>query len=411
MDLKTIERGAMTTDDVLALLSGDRRYGVAELTTTAIFEQPIPKGFQPMADELRAKLNLPKLAADAPRAIIYAAYGHDILLLDEHLNGFEQFMKMAVRASTMDAGRSNWDGEWDFVSKSMPALAREPLVNFSAEIAAQPEQELLPHLKAEIDAAVTKLFRIVCYWLDALVAREFVGLLKVTSGDAARYHYFRPLRFEKVLEEGDNQPRVVAYDETKPFGQRTKYEQKSGKLVEIKHDLERHDHDIVNMQTHTIADYPDPMPNRVVDFLNRTPAFIRHHLRVVSGVIIREQVLKRTLAVEMEDTRHTSTWLGSPALTLAGVFVPVGWSDRDMQSSKFFSGQNACPPPPSGIKKWARWLREHWRGTTLISGVVIALATLGALFWVDPRFGFAGMVALLLVVFVDCMVRVTINEC
>lgn len=382
MDLKTIERGAMTSTDVLAFLAGERCYGVPELTTTAIFEQPIPAGFQPMMQELRGRLKLLALPTGTSRGDIYKAYSHDITLINQCRDDFQIFINSAVQASIVrnEQRAITVNNQvltiWGFVEKHMPAMALVPLIDLTAEIAAQPEDELLAHLKHEADQAITRLFKTVCLWLDALSTREFIGLVKFAGADAARYHYFRPLRTEKMLEENDGVTRQVGYDASKPFGQRTQYETKSGKLVEIKHDLERHDHDIVFTRVDTVADYPAPMPNRVVQFLNETPDFIRRHLRVVSGTIVRESVLRRTVATQVEDTRVVSTSLGSPAITIGDYYVPVGWSDRDMikGATGYFKEQRAYPPFYRRIK-WKKLLRlPPWKLTFGLIGAALVLS-------------------------------------
>ena len=356
---QTIARGARTDADVLALLFGKRAQGDVELTNEDIYKQPIPIEFAPMVAELRAKLELLKLADNADRALIYTAYGHDVKTLERHFSDFQHMVRWAMYASANEVGRKNWEEEWKSIAQSMPPFEHETLFDFSAEVAAKPEGELLQHLKTEAENAVTRIFKAFCFWLDTSMTREYVGLIRVTSDEAGRYHYFRPFRSEKVLEQHDGTTKV-SVDETKPQGQRTTYEKREGKLVEVTRDLERHDHDIVNMQVHTVAEYPDQMPLRVVEFLNHAPAFILPYLRIVSGTIIREQVRKRTLGVELEDTRTVSTWLDSPAITLAD-YVPVGWSEKDMKAgpTSFFRGQKAWRPPPTWFERLADEANKH----------------------------------------------------
>ncbi len=185
-----------------------------------------------------------------------------------------------------------------------------------------------------------------------------------------------------MLKKHHGETRQVGYDASKPFGERTQYETKSGKLVEIHHKLERHDHDIVYTRVDTIEDYVAPMPNRVVQFLEETPEWIRRHLRIISGTIVRKSVLRRTVASEMQDTRFVSTSFGSPAIVLAGLYVPVGWSDRDMKWSGFFSSQKTCPPPPAGLKRFAGWCRKHWKGLTIANlALTLPVVIASFLFW------------------------------
>ncbi|OGC87482.1 hypothetical protein A3C20_02425 [Candidatus Kaiserbacteria bacterium RIFCSPHIGHO2_02_FULL_55_25] len=387
MDTKAIGRGALTSTDLLALFAGERRYGAADLTTQAIFQQPIPKGMQPMVDDLRMQLQLPKLDRNADRKAIYAAYGHDITLLDTWRTGFKMFINSAVGASIIRPAPIKVVGKdidvFSYLEAHMPEMARMPLVDFTAEIAAWPEQELLTHLKSQMDVAVTMLFNIICLWLDSMVAREFVGLLKVTGTDTGRYHYFRPLQIEKALEKSIPRTERVGYDATQPFGRRTQYETRADGLVEITHQLERHDHDIVDMQMHTLADYPYPMPSRVVRFLESTPDFIRRHLKVVSGMIVKEQMLKRTTDIEtVQATIIESTWLDSPAIVLGGLYAPIGWNGRDMAKEvmNFFSGQKACPPPPNGVQKVALWFKGHWWRAVILS-LIASLLLIPSVFY------------------------------
>lgn len=415
MERKTITRGAKTSDDVLALLFGDRQYGVPELTIADIFEQPIPQGFEPMAAELRRELKLLDLPDSTVRDDMYAAYGHDVTLLNGRLAEFKQFVQTAVAASVIKHKPIWIAGSavtvLDYLELHMPSMARVPLIELTAEAAAMPEDELLTHLKQEAENAAVAFFKILCLWLDAMVTREFVGLLKVTSSEAARYHYFRPRQDESVIEKKNTRHEQVGYDATKPYGMRTQYEQRSDALIEIRHDLERHDHDIVQMKMHTVAEYPDEMPLRVAGFLESAPEFVRRHLAVVSGVIVREQVLRRTTDVELKEaTIIESTWLDSPAITLANRYVLVGWNGKDMlnESVAFFSGQRACPPPPAPptrvVRAW-RWMTASRSRLVKVASLALGMPALGALSWWSLRAGIAVAIVLLVVLAVWKLLR------
>lgn len=332
MEPHVITRGAKTSSDLLAVLLGNRRYGLSDLTSDAIFAEPIPEGLLPLAAELQAELQLPQLSAAAPRAAIYEAYRHDVGKFDFWFKGFETFAKAAIQASVKASNlpKKKAEAEWAFVQQRMPFATKLSFIDFTAEVAAKPEADLLVYLKQEADLAVGRLLRCVCTWFDLLVSREFIGLVHVMSAGAARYYYFHPLRTEKVIEEKSGEVVQIGFDATRPFGQRRELRTETGKLVEVTHDLERHDHDIIGMQTNTTWDYPDPLPVHVIDLLRQTPAFIRKHLRVVSGTIVKETIHRRTTETEMQDTRSSSTWLASPALDLGGYAV-AGWSERDMK--------------------------------------------------------------------------------
>ncbi len=378
----TIGRGVQTSVDVLAMLSGARNYGGADLKTSAMYEQQIPTGFQPLADELRGKLKLLQLQSGATRDAIYAAYQGDIMLLNSRRDGFIVFIKAGIRASIIRvkelANESTFDVskdvemQWTTVEKGIPLAGKVPFIEFSADHAALGEAELLTHLQKEANAAVERLLKLVCLWLDTLVAKEFVGLVQFTSGEAARYHYFRPQVIRETVKK-INEDKQIGFDPTAPFGEQTIYEKTSGEIIKITTNLERHDHDIVNARTHSVEEYPDRMPQRVCDFLAQTPAWLRKHLVVVSGVITMECVRRRIVATEEVGEIVTSVYKQSPAIAL-GSYAPIGWSGDDLkrEATAFFLGQKARDPAVRN---------RRLRIIGWIAASVIAVASLTGFIW------------------------------
>lgn len=348
----TIERGAKTSQDVLSLITGKRAYGGMTLKTAQMYEQQIPDGFLPLAGELRDQVKLLKLPAGASRTDIYAAYQADIKLLNSRRKDLVAFIKSGVRASIIRtkerANESTYEVDkdvemqWGLVEQAIPPAGHAPLINFSADHAALNESELLDHLQVEANAAVDRLLKLVCLWFDTLVAKEFVGLVEFTSAEAARYHYFRPQVTKEVIAKGAGQSQT--YDPTAPYGERTTYTNSSGQVERTTHSLERHQHDIVDARTHSVEDYPDRMPQRVCDFLNQTPDWLRKHLVVVSGTITMERVRRRVVHTEDVGEIVTSVWKGSPALAL-GPYAPLGWSSDDLarETAVFFNEKLAGP--------------------------------------------------------------------
>ena len=348
-----IERGAQTSTDVLAMLLGPRSYGNAGLKTPAMFQQNIPPGFEPIADDIHGALQLLKLERGATRDAIYDAYRRDIALLNSRRDGFIAFIKAGIRASIVRAkklaGESYYDPDkdvetqWSTIEKVIPPAGHAPFITLSADHAALGEAELLSHLHSEANVAPQQLLKLVCFWFDILVSKEFVGLVQFTSAEAARYHYFRP-QVTRTTVKSVNEDKQIGFDPTAPMGEQTIYERTQGEIIEVTTTLERHDHDIVHARTHSVEEYPDQMPQRVVDFLNATPAWLRKHLVVVSGTITMERVRRRVVATEQVGEIVTSVYKASPAIAL-GSYAPIGWSGDDMlrEATSFFSQKLAQP--------------------------------------------------------------------
>lgn len=360
-----IERGVRTETDMLAILTGLRKYGAADLKTADMYEQELPASFQSIADELLAEMQLLQLGADAGRSAIHAAYQHDIGFLNGRRCDFVAFIKAGVRASLIRAkepGNDHVSGieqdvksQWKLVEKAIPSAGHVPLVNFSADHAALGDAELLVHLQTEVRAAVNRLLKLVCLWFDTLVAKEFVGLVEFTSPEAARYHYFRPQVTREVVKKVDETQ--ITVDPTAPFGEQTTYVQSQGEIVRFTTNLERHDHDIVDARADPVEDYPDRMPHRVCEFLKETPTWLRKHLVVVSGTITLERVRRRVVHTEDVGEIVTSVWKGSPAIAL-GPYAPLGWSSDDLsrEPMTFFSEKFAEPARKAARTSAIRWI-------------------------------------------------------
>lgn len=337
------ERTAIASDRIEVTMS-EHVFGTGHISAEA-FVQDFPEALRVLAISLNEKSRLLQLAVPAEgelaKQTVYDAYKDDLELLTKRVSEFEQCVKNAVRCSIVArnelANQSDIEIEtkrlWADLTAQIPPIGQKPLLLLDYKLAAQDAQCILSTLQERFQQGVTHVLRLFTWWLHLLVECEFVGLVEWTDVDVARYHYFLRQRSASTLKE--EQKQKVKVDPSQPAGQRTTYTNTTERTIRRQDFQEHHVHHIVNARVWDLEEYPDPVPYRVVEFLNEVPGWLRPLLQIVSGDITTEEVLRRNTSDRtVVESEITSVYKASPAVTL-GDFALMGWSADDLK-------QGAC---------------------------------------------------------------------
>ncbi|MES2225414.1 MAG: hypothetical protein V4480_01215 [Patescibacteria group bacterium] len=340
-------------------------------------EQPLPTFLEPIVAEFKAQSELLKLelGAELDHDQIFDAYRLDVQFLQERCDGFKDMVKWSVKAS-MKAGDGDDAKAWDTIKDGIPLMDSVLLINLNADRAALPAEQLLRELKAEVETGIDRLLRHVCLWLDTLVEQEYVGLVRFTAPTTGHYYYFRPQVTSD--EVGRKSAETITEDPTQPYGSRVTYTTKAKVTVRTVETLERHDHHIVRAEVNTLESFQQEMPRRAIEqLLNRMPAWLRPHLRVVSGEIVQEHIQSRVARDDLATETVISVWKGSPAIAF-GNYALLGWSGDDLlQEATAFWNKHVVP---GVVRTPGFWHRNRLR---LIAAVVIAGALWALVAWID----------------------------
>lgn len=367
-----------TSSKRIAVMHGDRVYG-SENSLAAEFVQEVPEALRELAVDLRQRSALLALA-DAPgleKRAIFEAYGRDLGLLKRRLAEFDACVLQAIKSSVIcqRGGAEKPKDVWEALKEQVPTIGRAPLLDLSHTRAALPAHELLPYLKAEFEAGIERVLRLMACWLQFLVEAEFIGLVEWAGAlDVCRYHYFRHERTREVLVARQRSEQTS--DESQPYGQRITYRDWVERVIRRREFKERHVHDIVQAKLHSVGEYPRRVPERIAEFLDAVPAWLRPLLQIVEGTITREEIVRRTTGdTTAVETDVISEWKGSPGVLL-GNFNLIGWSDDDLRGVvRYYQGQAARR------LTWPKVRARFWRFALAAAGVSAVAAGIGWFVW------------------------------
>jgi hypothetical protein len=314
-------------NNVSMVLDG-RRYGQKN-SPTQLFEQPLPPGFQPIAQEMWNKSALLKLTETADKKQIFTAYKADLQLLQKYLNDFEHMVQAAIRQSIVcsKGNELNAEKQWEQFRDQLPVMGKDPLLKLSSDRAAQAPHQLQLELREEIEQGVIRVVTRMAFWLQLLVDNEFVGLVTWTAPDVCNYHYFFREKEQKTVDVKENTVRQRS-DSNVP-GQLMQATQTVDITLQRRDLRERHTHHIVNVSKSSIADSVEHVPHRVAAFLADVPDWLIPHLHIVTGEMTMEEIHQKELGNETVTHRTTSTWKYDPAITF-GRFAMIGYTGEEV---------------------------------------------------------------------------------
>lgn len=298
-------------------------------------EQPLPSFCQPIREDMIKASALIALRPEADRESIYGAYEHDLKFLQRRLADVVTCVENAVRHSVIRQSRNELgpDKEWDKLKKNIPSFGQINMLDLSADLAAKEPAVLLASLQSSYRSGVTLLLERMCLWFDTLVGFEFVGQVEFTSSETGRYYYYRHSLTQRTKFTEQNTDSEETHDPEVPFGERITYTTSEYRTWAEVHDLELHEHHIVRAREQPIAEFAQPLPVRVKAFVEALPTWLRLHMKVVSGTITLERIIKRKLQEkEGLEVKILNVTKGSPAVVL-GHYAFVGWSDDDLRET------------------------------------------------------------------------------
>lgn len=339
----------MIASDRMGVTLKERRYD-PEQRIEELFEQQIPGIFSELVVSLRSQsallaLKLP-LGAASPKGMVLKAYGNDLRLLKRYFVEFEGCVRQAIRCAivTRISGEKLTQEEKTKRGKEKVAeimerldavispIEQTPLLRLDAERAAKDSDALLAELREEFGEGVKRLLRIMACRIDLLVHADLIGLVEWTAIDVCRYHYFRYVADERVLEKTKRHEH--SFDSSQPEGRRHEDKTVSDRLVRHIEYWERHVHHIMEAKIHALDAYHTKVPRRVSEFLRAVPAWLRPLLYVVEGQITMEEIVRRKVTdATVMKSEVIAVDKYSPTIALAE-FSLVGWSQDDLDADK-----------------------------------------------------------------------------
>lgn len=340
---------AISSDRIGIELAG-REFGTTTSPETKFSGEPL-EVFRELIPQLKGQSRLLAMKlGEASRDQIFDARAYDLALLEGAYREFGDCVRSAIKQSIIGASESTEaatkkvDSTWVALCTQVPAMGRAPLVALPHTRAALPETELLTELQQEFVRSIGQLLQLFSFWLQALVEKEFIGLVEWTSVDVCRYHYFRREQADKV--KGKWHTTEHDFDSARPEGTRNIYTTTEHRTIQRSQFLERHVHHIVRALPHAPSRYSKAMPVRVARFLESVPSWLMPHLNIVEGTITMEEVLRRKTGDEtISETEVISVEKYSPTVAL-GPYSLLGWSADDLK------GETA-----------------HWRGQAVVATI------------------------------------------
>lgn len=146
--------------------------------------------------------------------------------------------------------------------------------------------------------------------LDRCVEQEIVGRITWTEPTSCSFTFFREV--------------VVCHDDVR-------FERRSGNEVwtgthTYRHAVHRHE--VINAKEHQTRPKDLFLPQRVGDAWGLIPAWLRPHLRFVTGTQTRERIVERDLGTETWEHTDRTLLARDPAIVLDG-YVLTGWGTLD----------------------------------------------------------------------------------
>lgn len=253
---------------------------------------------------------------------------------------FENAVRFSVQPNlgTAEIRAIAAEKEWERWQKSLPPEGWcdgvGQAIVIGALLAPRPEEQFLSVRPARrFGHAASFMAREVAKRVERLLDSCLLGYILYRDGTAGGYSYV--LR-RVLIQEGSfhGTEHSTTLDESKPWGERHSYTLRERTTLNATCVTEEHAHHLKDMSEVPCADFCEPMPRRLTEFLGTIPPWLRAHLRVMRGTIIEEHLDARhpeTLIWEKVRVLRDEKW--SPALFLGDV-VLRGWSEDDITAER-----------------------------------------------------------------------------
>ena len=281
----------------------------------------------------------------------------------------------------------------------------EPVL--TAELMAQPLVEILPVLNHWLRNSCHTIAAHLLLSMHVLVQLDVVGLVEWPGESTCKLNFFKHVVTQNQIKRHRTQS--IQQSEIDDSGLRSvrleTWEHIEGR---DRYSIERHEHHVINAETHTVESARYPIPEEKRAFLGRVPPWIRQHLRILEGDLILEKIDEQVVGEKhwQSTPRIKSSYEIEPAIVL-GHYVVTGWGQVDIEKEgrrrKRLESQTADLPKIAGSSDTSRRengvLYSNWRPFTLAA----AAASIALMFfsWIQPAVMvpasiFVGMIAVIL---------------
>ncbi len=302
-----------------------RVYGDMQQANDEKFQQGVSDALTGIRKLLQDQSRLLTLEVVVSKDEVLEAYGHDLGMLQRHLSEFEACVYQAIRCSIKHHEKHDSGEQWERLKVQIPLIAKSPLLDLDHTLVAQNVGALLPGLKKEFNEGVERLLTKMAFWMQLLVESEYVGLLERTAPDVCRFHYFEHEETEQVAHEDQSTESQEMAAGVEKLTTTTK------RATRREQFLERHVHHIAQLKEFGVEEYKNTVPSRVKDFLDKAPVWLKPHLRIMDGRLIKKEALRQKVGeITTIETEVTSQWAYDPAICL-GEWCLIGWTEEDLR--------------------------------------------------------------------------------
>ncbi len=318
----------------LSMLIGDRAYATEDFKGADHFkhllEMPTPPAVEMFYQDILQGSQLLKLGTVSSDDEIYAAYGHDLTLLNGRRADLKKTVDLAVESRTS----SDVEQAKAFLAemvKRIDRIVHEPQMNLGADTLKQYSgAALLQKLKDEFVLDAESLKEAVVIWLHSLAENDYVSVIERFSPTSLRYHFFKIEAKREQMGEG-----TVVHDPGISV---------SGRMVEMNSDFKvdvcgvRRSHTVVGTKTNPLSQYGSRVPKRIAELINNIPASIKPYVSVIDGTVTEELTVTQLAQSQVVNENH-SVWKPDPVLALFGEYALAGWGGTNSEpASSVFAG-------------------------------------------------------------------------
>lgn len=218
--------------------------------------------------------------------------------------------------------------------------AREPLCNavqqvnrplepvLTADLIAQPLNEITPVLNNWLRQSSFTVAAQLLLSMHVLVELDVVGLIEWPGNTACKLNFFR----HRVTQEQLRSRQTQTVEDDGMWMRFETWEQFEGRN---QYSIERHEHHVMNAEARQLNEVQHPIPEDKQAFLDKVPAWIRQHMRVLEGDLIMERVIEQDVREEQWETTPVlrSAYEVDPAILL-GHYVITGWGRKDVDRER-----------------------------------------------------------------------------
>ena len=253
-----------------------------------------------------------------------------------------------ARAAALDSARRPLLKSIQQITKTLPPLSHANLV-------VQPLPVVQSQARDWSRNACETIATQLLMSLHVLVEMDVIGIIEWPSDTTCTLHYYR-----HVVTQDRIQSKTTERNRTKTNDDMTRqltveqWQQMKGRNT---FSIERHEHHVMDAEVHDPDKTHAPIPQDHQQFLNRIPTWIRKHVRVLEGKLIREEVVTavvRKESFQSKPIRQSVNEETLPAIRptlefdpaiLLGHYVLTGWTQREIEKEKHRRSQLPETPP------------------------------------------------------------------